>query len=538
MNPPPTQLRDKPGPAQTGHHEFTARRWLALGVMCFTVLLISLDQTVLNVAFPTLVKELHPSTAGLQWIADGYTLTNAVLLLFGGAMGDRYGRRRIFLLGVAIFGGGSLACALVHSTGPLIAARAVMGLGAAFLMPATLSIIASTFTGEQRARAIGIWAGVGGIGAAAGPLLGGWLLQHFWWGSVFLINVPIAVLAFIGGVTVVTESLAEHRPHFDPAGVLLSALGLTALTYGLIVAPTKHWGSSVVIGSFVLAAVLLVSFILWDGRRDDPLLDLDLFRNRIFSSALGAVTAVFFAMFGVSYLLSQYIQFVQGANVFGVGLRFLPLAITSLISSNIAARLTFRFGLRSIMLVGMMLVTAGLAVFATVSVESGFTPVAIAFGMIGMGIGLVIAPGSNAIIGTLPAGKIGAGSGLRSMVQLLGGSFGVAIVGSLATSRYQSEIHQAFAGPLQGVPSAARPAIASQIGDAVAAARTLPPGLAHEVTTAASQAFVNGIRLSAIVGVVVMVVATVAAAVYVPNRIDATDADEAGAFEHASTPFV
>ena len=391
MNPPPTQVRDKPGAAQTGHHQFTARQWLALGVMCFTVLLISLDQTVLNVAFPTLVKELHPSTAGLQWIADGYTLTNAVLLLFGGAMGDRYGRRRIFLLGVAIFGGGSLACALVHSTGPLIAARAVMGLGAAFLMPATLSIIASTFTGEQRARAIGIWAGVGGIGAAAGPLLGGWLLQHFWWGSVFLINVPIAVLAFIGGVTVVTESLAEHRPHFDPAGVLLSALGLTALTYGLIVAPTKHWGSSVVIGSFALSAVLLVSFILWDGRRDDPLLDLDLFRNRIFSSALGAVTAVFFAMFGVSYLLSQYIQFVQGANVFGVGLRFLPLAITSLISSNIAARLTFRFGLRSIMLIGMVLVTGGLAVFATVSVNSGFTPVAIAFGMIGMGIGLVIA---------------------------------------------------------------------------------------------------------------------------------------------------
>jgi len=536
--PPPTQLIDQPTPAATGRHQFTARRWLALGVMCFTVLLISLDQTVLNVAFPTLVKDLHPSTAGLQWVADGYTLTNAVLLLFGGAMGDRYGRRRVFLLGVAIFGSGSLGCALVHSTGPLIAARAVMGLGAAFLMPATLSIIASIFTGEQRARAIGIWAGVGGIGTAAGPLLGGWLLQHFWWGSVFLINVPIAVLAFIGGVTVVTETRAEHRPHFDPAGVLLSALGLTALTYGLIVAPTKHWGSSVVIGSFVLAAVLLVSFIIWDGRRDEPLLDMNLFRNRIFSSALGAVTAVFFAMFGVSYLLSQYIQFVQGANVFGVGLRFLPLAIGSLISSNIAARLTFRFGLRSIMLIGMVLVTTGLAVFATVSAASGFTPVAIAFGCIGMGIGLVIAPGSNAIIGTLPPDKVGAGSGLRSMVQLLGGSFGVAIVGSLATSRYQSEIHQAFAGPLHRVPAAARPAIGSQIGDAVAAARTLPPGLSRAVTTAANQAFVNGIRLSAVVGVVVMVLATVGAALYIPARMDPPAADEAGALEHSSAPFV
>jgi EmrB/QacA subfamily drug resistance transporter len=520
---PPTQTIDPPARLDDAAQPFTARHWMALGVMCFTVLLISLDQTVLNVAFPTLVKDLHPSTSGLQWIADGYTLTNAVLLLFGGAMGDRYGRRRIFLVGVAIFGGGSLACALVHSTGPLIAARAIMGLGAAFLMPATLSIIASTFTGQQRARAIGIWAGVGGIGAAAGPLLGGWLLQHFWWGSVFLINVPVAVLAFIGGVWVVNESRAEHRPHLDPVGVLLSSLGLTALTYGLIVAPTKGWGSTVVIGSFVLAAVLLVIFIVWDGRRDDPLLDLKLFADRIFSSALGAITAVFFAMFGVSYLLSQYIQFVQGASVFGVGVRFLPLAVGSLISSNIAARLTLRFGLRSIMLIGMVMVTAGLAVFATVSATSGFTPVAIAFGLIGMGIGLVIAPGSNAIIGTLPSEKVGAGSGLRSMVQLLGGSFGVAIVGSLATSRYQSEIHQAFSGPLRGVPSAARPAISSQIGDAVTAAGKLPPGLAHAVTTAANRAFVSGIRLSAIVGVVVMALATLAAAIYIPSRMEVAD---------------
>jgi MFS family permease len=304
----------------------TKRQWLMLLVMCFTVLLISLDQTVLNVALPTLVKELHPSSSGLQWIADSYTLTNAVLLLFGGALGDRFGRRRLFLVGVAIFGGGSLGCALVHSTGPLIGARAVMGLGAAFLMPATLSIIAATFSGHRRARAIGIWAGVGGIGAAAGPLLGGWLLQHFWWGSVFLINVPVAVLALLGGLFAVSESRASDRPSLDPVGVVLSSLGLTALTYGFIVSSTDGWGSATVVGALASAIALLSVFVLWDRRRSKPFLDLRLFANRTFSSALGAVTAVFFAMFGVSYLVSQYIQFVQGADPFGVGIRFLPSA--------------------------------------------------------------------------------------------------------------------------------------------------------------------------------------------------------------------
>ena len=254
MTPQQAQLRTPSPIAPLDGHD--RRRWLALGVMSFTVLLISLDQTVAE-RRPAHVGEGPPSLEQrrLQWIADAYTLTNAVLLLFGGALGDRYGRRRIFLIGVVIFGGGSLACAMVHSTGPLIAARAVMGLGAAFLMPATLSIIASMFTGQERARAIGIWAGVGGIGTAAGPLLGGWLLQHFWWGSVFLINVPVAVLAFIGGMTSSRESRAQDSARASTRSAWPAlGLGLTALTYGLIVAPTKHWGSTTVIGSFVLAA--------------------------------------------------------------------------------------------------------------------------------------------------------------------------------------------------------------------------------------------------------------------------------------------
>jgi EmrB/QacA subfamily drug resistance transporter len=510
----------------------TKRQWLALGVMCFTVLLISLDQTVLNVALPTLVRELHPSSSGLQWIADGYTLTNAVLLLFGGALGDRFGRRRLFLIGVAIFGGGSLGCALVHSTGPLIGARALMGLGAAFLMPATLSLIVSTFSGHNRARAIGIWAGVGGIGAAAGPLLGGWLLQHFWWGSVFLINVPVALLALIGGFFAVSESRAVNRPRLDPVGVLLSSLGLTALTYGLIVTSTDGWGSGTVVGSLIFAVALLTVFLFWDSRRSQPFLDLALFANRTFSSALGAVTAAFFAMFGVSYLLSQYIQFVQGADPFGVGIRFLPLAMGSLVSSNVAARLTERFGLRTIMLSGMGLITGGLVTLATLTVDSGFLTVGIAFALIGSGMGVAVAPASNAIVGTLSADKVGAGSGLRSMVQLLGGSFGVAIVGSLATTAYRSDIHTALAGPLRRVPAGARQAIANQIGDAVGVAGRLPHGLGRATRQAANHAFVSGLHLAALVGVAVMVVSTLAAAVYVPSRVAVVDDVDTQVFGH------
>jgi hypothetical protein len=289
------------------------------------------------------------------------------------------------------------------------------------------------------------------------------------------------------------------------------------------VTSTDGWGSMTVVVALALAVALLSVFIVWDRRRAKPFLDLRLFANRTFSSALGAVTAVFFAMFGVSYLVSQYIQFVQGADPFGVGIRFLPSAIGSLLGSNVAARLTVRFGLRTIMLVGMMLVTGGLVTLATLSVASGFVTVAIAFALVGFGMGLVIAPASNAIVGTLPVDKVGAGSGLRAMVQLLGGTFGVAIVGSLASGVYRSDIQRALEGPLRRVPAASRQALGSQIGDAASVAAKLPRGLGQATREAANQAFVNGLHLSALVGVGIMVAALLSAAVYVPSRVTLTD---------------
>ncbi|MDA8046114.1 MAG: MFS transporter [Actinomycetota bacterium] len=496
--------------------EVDPRRWLALIVMCFTVLLISLDGTVLNVALPTLVTELHPSASAVQWIAAGFVLTEAVLLLMGGALGDRLGRRKVFLIGVTVFGASSLGCALVHSAGGLIVTRCLTGLGAALLMPATLAIIATTFPVWERPRAIGIWAGISGIGTAAGPLIGGFLLHNFWWGSVFIINVPVAVVAVLGGIFFVSESRAPDPAPLDPVGVGLSATGLAGITYGLIMAPDDGWTSSSTLGGLIAGSVLLGLFIWWDGRRSRPMIDFHLFRNPTFSTGLGAVAAAMFAMFGVSFLLSQYIQFVQRVSVFSVGLRFLPMAAGTLVGSNLATRLANRFGLRAIIVVGMLLIAGALGIYTMLHVTSDPWPIGIAFTLVGSGMGLVAAPASNAVISTLPPDKIGIGSGLRTTVQLLSGSFGVAIIGNVAISRYRRGIATALDGPLRQLPGPARTAISSQVGSASVVASRLPAPLADRVRSAADASFVSGIRLGAVVDVIVMVVAVVAVARYIP----------------------
>jgi MFS transporter, DHA2 family, multidrug resistance protein len=506
------------------------RRWLGLVVLCFSILLVSLDGTILNVALPTLIDDLHPSSSDLPWIADGYTLTNGVLLLFGGALADRCGRRLVFLAGVAVFGAGSLFCALVHSAGEVIAARAVMGAGAALLMPATLALITATFQGRERARAIGIWSGISGIGTAAGPLLGGWMLQHFWWGSVFLINVPVAALALAGGALVLKESRAPHRRSLDIPGVLLSAVGLAAVTYGLITGPDDGWLSPTVLGSVIGGLILVAVFAWWELRQAEPLAEMTLFRNRTFSSAVGAVTAVFFALFGASYLLSQYIQFVQGVNSFGVGLRFVPMAVGTLITANLSVRISARAGLRITMVAGIAMLTASMVLLAVIG-SSGNWTLLVSFSLLGLGIGLVIAPASTAIMGTLSPDKTGAGAGLRSMVQLVGGSFGVAVIGSIATARYRSQLSHSLATTLPGLPVSARGPVTDQIGEAFAAAANLPGPLGQATRSAASQAFLSGVHLAGIVAAAVMVVAMVIAAVAIPNRAETRHEETAGATE-------
>jgi EmrB/QacA subfamily drug resistance transporter len=498
---------------------FTSRQRLALAVMCSTIVLISIDASALNVAIPTLVRSLDPSASGLRWIADSYVLTNAVLLLLGGALGDRYGHRLMFTIGLVIFGSASLAASMVDSTWPLVAARSLCGVGAACLVPSTLALIAATFYGQQRARAIGVWASTSGVGSAGGPLVGGWLLAHFWWGSIFLINVPVAVLGAVGARFVLDESRSATPRRIDPVGVVLSAAGLAALTYAFIVMPTNGLVSPEVLGAFGLAVILLVAFIIWDRHQAEPLVDLELFHNRVFTAGLMGITAMFFAMFGVSFLISQYMQFVQGATVFQVGVRFLPLAVLTFIGGNVAPRLVGPYGLRQVITTGLLLIFTGqLILFSSISTTSGAWLVSVAFAFIGAGTGLAIGPTSNAIVNTLAPDKVGAGSAIRSTVQLLGGSFGIAIVGSISAAYYRSHITAAYHGRLRDVPQAARPSISDQIGRAVGAAAHLPAELGAKVTQVADQAFVGSVHIALLVAMPMMLLAATIVWFFLPTK--------------------
>ncbi|HKA04560.1 MAG TPA: MFS transporter, partial [Acidimicrobiales bacterium] len=295
--------------AATAHR----RRWWTLGVLCVSLLVIGLDNTILNVALPTLVEDLHATASQQQWIVDAYTLVFASLLLTAGMLGDKFGRRGALTAGLAIFGLGSAVAAFSGSAGALIGARAFMGIGGALIMPATLSILTNVFTDpSERARAIGIWAGVSGLGIAIGPTTGGWLLEHFWWGSVFLINIPVVVAGLIAGRFLIPTSRDPHSPRLDPFGTVMSATGLFAVLYAIIEGPSRGWTDTTVVGAFVLGLTVLLAFVAWELRSDHPILDVRLFSNPRFSGASLAITLVFFALFGSIFFLTQYLQFVLG----------------------------------------------------------------------------------------------------------------------------------------------------------------------------------------------------------------------------------
>jgi EmrB/QacA subfamily drug resistance transporter len=324
--------------------------------------MVGIDGTIVNVALPSFVRELGASNTQLQWIVDAYTIVFASFLLIAGNTGDRLGRARCLIVGLVMFTAGSLGCSLVHTASALIFLRGVQGFGAAFIMPATLSIITNVFhRDDERARAIALWAGVSGLGVAIGPLVGGYLLEHYWWGSIFLVNVPIGIVAV---VLLVPESRDEHAPRLDVLGTLLSTVGLIALLFGIIEGPTRGWGSVEIVGSFVIGASLLTAFVVWERRTDHPILDVTFFRNPRFTAASIAVTLVFFAMFGSLFFVSQYLQFVLGYTAFESGVRLLPVAVTLMIAAPTSAKLVATFGTKRIVALGLALVAVALLLFS------------------------------------------------------------------------------------------------------------------------------------------------------------------------------
>jgi EmrB/QacA subfamily drug resistance transporter len=510
--PPATEVRRGPGGGvQSG------RRWGILAVLCISLLVVSLDSTILNVAVPDIIRSLRASTSDLQWAIDAYAVVFAGLLLVLGSLGDRVGRKWVLLVGELVFGLGSAGSALSTSPDQLIAARAFMGIGAAAIMPSTLSILINVFTeADERARAIGIWSGTTGLGVAVGPVLGGWLLAHFWWGSVFFINVPICAAGLALGMWLVPNSRDVHAKHADVVGAVLSTSGMGLLLWGIIEAPTRSWSSPLVLGAAAGGLFVLASFVAWERRTDHPMLQLALFRSRRFSAAMGAMCLVMFALMGGLFLLTQLLQFEFGYSAFGAGMRIAPIALILVVVAPLSPRLDRRFGTKPVVFTGMALMAAGFGLLSSTSVHGTYLDTFPALALMGLGVGLAFAPATEAVMGAVPLAEAGVGSATNSAALQVGGATGVAVLGSLLNARYRGNLTPILAG--RAMPSEVHSLILGSLGGALAVAHAVGGALGPVLASTARLAFVNGMDLAVVVAALVVGAAAFVVVAALPDR--------------------
>ena len=459
------ELTNAPG-GHAGTHGHPRRRAI-LAVMCLSLLVVVIDNTILNTALPTLARVLHASTSDLQWITDAYTLAFAALLVMAGALGDRFGRRNALVLGLVIFASGSAWAARSGDSSTLIAARAVMGVGAAFVMPATLSILTAVFPAKERAGAISAWSAIAGVGVVIGPVLGGLLLAHFYWGSVFWVNVPLVVVAIVAVSTVVPHLPGERTAgtRLDVLGAALSAATMLAVVDAVIEAPTRGWTSATTLGEFALGGFLIAAFLYRELHAANPVIDVRVFRYRAFSAASSAIGLTFLALFGSLFALTQYLQLVHGYSPLSAGVRALPFAATVMATAPLSSMLVARLGIRLVVPAGLTAMGAGLLMLSQVTATTSYDFLAIGIAIMGVGMGLVMAPAGNSIMSVLPAEQYGAGSAINDTVQELGGSLGIAVIGSIVASSFRHSL--AASGLPAKIVAASQPSIAQ--ADAVAA---------------------------------------------------------------------
>jgi EmrB/QacA subfamily drug resistance transporter len=451
-----------------------ARRWWALGALAISVLVVGLDLTVLNLALPTLARDLHASTGDLQWFVAAYSLVVAAVLLPAGLLGDRLGRKKVLIAALVVFGLGSVACAYAGSADALIGARVLLGLGAAAILPLALAVLPVLFTEAERVKAIAVVGGAIFISYPVGPILGGWLLDKFWWGSVFLINVPVVVLAVIAVALLMPESRSSQRPRVDLAGIALSSLGLTAVTYGVIRAGQDGWSNGAAIAAMAGGLVILAAFARWERRVGargirQPLIDLSLFRSASFTWGTILSTMVSFALFGILFAMPQYFQDVRGADALGSGLRLLPLIGGMLVGLGLGSRLQGpgRATAKVLATAGFAVMAAALAVGAFTTVSSGTGFAAAWFAVAGLGLGFAMPAALNAALGALSAERSGTGSALVTALRQVGATIGVAVLGTVLNSVYRSHLH------LTGRSAAVTAAVRSGVGPGIEAARRL-----------------------------------------------------------------
>jgi EmrB/QacA subfamily drug resistance transporter len=455
----------------------------------------------------------------MQWIVDGYVLVFAGLLLLGGALGDRFGRRRALVSGLVIFATASVCAAYVDTSMLLVLCRGVMGAGAALVMPATLSIITTTFRHPtERARAIGVWSGVAGLGVAFGPVSGGWLLEHFWWGSVFLVNLPVIALALVAAATVVPESRDEHTPPIDTVGAVLSIGALVSVLWAIIEAPHYGWTSTSTLLAFGAGAVLLGAFVTWERRTEHPLLDIEFFSDRRFSASSTAIALVFFALLGSMFLVTQYLQIVLGYSALESGVRYLPLAATMLVVAPVAPRLAERVGTKIVVAGGLGVAATGMLLLAGIDVGSDYGDLVLSQVVLALGMGLSMAPATEAIMGSLPPAKAGVGSAVNDTTRELGGALGIAVLGSLFASRYAASLRS----EVDGLPEPVGDAAVDSVAGAVDIAADIGGTAGAELLASATQAFVDGLQLAAAVGACTAAIGAVVAAVWLPARARGT----------------
>jgi EmrB/QacA subfamily drug resistance transporter len=498
------------------------QRWRILAVLVLALVVTSIDHTVINVALPRLVEDLDATAAQLQWVVAAYTIVFAGLLLTAGSLGDRFGRRRALLAGITTFLAGSAFAALAPSTSVLIGARGLMGVGGALIMPTTLSIIVNAFGAPaERAKAIAVWTAASGAGIALGPIVGGLLMRSFSWSAVFWINVPLLVAALLGAFHVVPDSRDPNATRLDPIGALLSIAAVGTIVYAIIEGPASGWLSTPTLAAFGVGTIAAAAFVVWEMHREDPMLDLRLFRNPAFTAASLALAMVFFAMAGAVFLQAQYLQFILGYTPLAAGFALVPAALGMIVGTGAGAHLAAQHGGRVAVVTGTMFAAGGLAVQAGFTNGTSYAPTGIGLFLFGLGAGIAMAPATELIMATLPPARAGVGSAVNDTVRELGGALGVAIIGSIAASRYTSSLRGDLAG-VADLTDPVRGAVADNIGAALAAHQGLGAHAA-EVEALARQAFVDSMTGALWVAVGAAVLSTLVAIVVLP-RSPQTDA--------------
>ena len=511
--------------------EIYSKRWWTLGVLCLSLLIVFIGNSSLNVVIPTFSEKLHATTSQLQWVVASYSLVFAGMLFVAGALGDRFGRKGALQFGLVGLSAASVLASLSHTMPQLILWRAVMGGCAAFIMPSTLSILVNIFPAHERAKAIALWAGVAGSAGSLGPIASGWMLGHFWYGSVFLVGVPIMLTALVLGYFLVPKSKDPSESALDPVGAVLSMIGLSTLVFALIEAPEHGWGSVSTLTAFGLGAAVIAAFVYWERRVENPMLDIAYFKNPAFSVGTAGMILVFMSMFGVMFLFIQYFQLILGFKSLGAALRFLPIAPIMMVVSPMTPKLIARFGHNRTVAMGMTSLAFGFLLFSTIGVHTPYPLLVFFFVFVIGGIALTQSPMTAAIMSAVPPERAGAGSAMNDSTRELGSALGVAVMGSVAASQFASHFKPALAA----LSPADREAAGRSLGGALLTAQHLG-GRAGELVTAAQHSFISGVHTASYMGAGLAALAAIAVLKLLPRHIDqhGHDTTPLEAFEEAA----